>query len=87
MFRMNYSTFKEVLMYIEHEITPNEVMGGHRVISSGKRLTSTLKKFLPREEQSFFSVINFEYPKQVGLAAQLAAQSEMLDPTCRSRLL
>ena len=26
MFRMNYSTFQEVLMYIEHEITPNEVM-------------------------------------------------------------
>ena len=27
MFRMNYSTFQEVLMYIEHEIIPNEVMG------------------------------------------------------------
>ena len=43
MFRMNYSTFQEVLMYIEHEITPNEVMGGHRVISPGERLTLTLR--------------------------------------------
>ena len=43
MFRMNYSTFQEVLMYIEHEITPNEVMGGHRAISPGERLTLTLR--------------------------------------------
>ena len=43
MFRMNYSTFQEVLRYIEHEITPNEVMGGHRVISPGERLTLTLR--------------------------------------------
>ena len=40
MFQMNYSTFQEVL---EHEITPNEVMGGHRVISRGERLTLTLR--------------------------------------------
>ena len=39
MFRMNYSTFQDVLVYIEHEITPNEVMGGHRVISPEERLT------------------------------------------------
>ena len=43
MFRMNHSTFQEVLMYIEHEITPNEVMGGNRVISPGEGLTLTLR--------------------------------------------
>ena len=40
---MNYSTFQDVLGYIEHEITPNEVMGGHRVIRPGERLTLTLR--------------------------------------------
>ena len=75
MFRMNYSTFQEVLMYIEYEITPNEVMGGHMVIIPGERLTLTLR-FLATGETLLLDWLHKRFQ-----------HSEMLDPTCWNRLL
>ena len=71
MFRINYSTFQEVLMHIEHEITPNEVMGGHRVICPGERLTLTLR-FLSTGETLFLDPTSL-----IGCTNG----SNMLDPT------
>ena len=75
MFRMNYSTFQEVLKYIE--ITTNEVMGGHRVISPGERLTLTLR-FLATGETLLLDPTSW-----IGCTNG----SNMLDPTCLNRLL
>ena len=71
MFQMNYITFQEVLMYIEHEITPKEVTGGHRVISPGERLTLTLR-FLATGETLLLDPTSW-----IGCTNS----SNMLDPT------
>ena len=43
MFRMKFSTMKEILKIIEAEITPHRVMGGHAVISPSEHLALTIR--------------------------------------------
>ena len=42
MMRMHYEDFKTLLSYIERDITPHQVIGGHKVIAPAERLTLTL---------------------------------------------
>ena len=43
MMRMNHEDFKSILKAIEPDITPRQVMGGHRVIAAAERLTLTIR--------------------------------------------
>ena len=43
MMRMNHEDFKRLLKAIEPDITPRQVMGGHKVIAAAERLTVTLR--------------------------------------------
>ena len=43
MIRMNHEDFKSILKAIEPDITPLQVMGGHKVIAAAERLTLTLR--------------------------------------------
>ena len=47
--RMHYEDFKTLLSYIERDITPHQVIGGHKVIAPAERLTLTLR-FLAKGE-------------------------------------
>ena len=46
MMRMDFEHFKELLNLIESDITPQEIVGGNKVISATKRLTLIIR-FLP----------------------------------------
>ena len=47
MTRMNFEHFNEVLKAIEVDITPHQVIGGHKVIHSAERLTLALQIITP----------------------------------------
>ncbi|XP_046856153.1 protein ANTAGONIST OF LIKE HETEROCHROMATIN PROTEIN 1-like [Xenia sp. Carnegie-2017] len=43
MMRMSYDNFQTLLRYIEKDITPCQVSGGHKVITAAERLTLTIR--------------------------------------------
>ena len=43
MMRMNYEDFKAILGFIESDITPHQVMGGHKVITPAERLPLAIR--------------------------------------------
>ena len=58
MMRMDFEHFKEILNWIKPDITPQEIMGGSKVISATKRLTLTIR-FLPTGES--FGSLRFQF--------------------------
>ena len=58
MMRMNYEDFLQVLGYIERDITPKPINGGHEVIPPKARLTVTLR-FLATGET--FRSLSFQF--------------------------
>ena len=43
MMRMTHDDFLEMLRFIEPDITPRQVIGGHKVISAAERLTLAIR--------------------------------------------
>ena len=58
MMRMDYKYFKEILNLVEPDITPQEIIGGNKVISAAERLTLTLR-FLATGET--FQSMSFQF--------------------------
>ena len=42
MMRMNHEDFEKILKAIEPDVSPRQVMGGHKVIAASERLTLTI---------------------------------------------
>ena len=58
MMRMNREDFEKILKAIEPDVSPREVMGGHKVIAASERLTLTIR-FLATGET--YQSLNFQF--------------------------
>ena len=58
MMRMNREDFEKILKAIEPDVSPRQVMGGHKVIAAAERLTLTIR-FLTTGET--YQSLNFQF--------------------------
>ena len=75
MMRMNHEDFKKILKAIEPDITPRQVMGGHKVIAAAERLTLTMR-FLATGET--YRSLSFQF------RISRAAIAYIVDEVCKA---